>query len=513
MVDCGEPALHADHAVFVLISCPPMNLSSLTCGLWLIGGITLSAFAQGDALTPTIGLNFPVVGKVAPRSAKEIASSSWSVGGETLDRDFTVYEHYKKYVGPLGAKGIRLQAGWAKCERQPGVYDFAWLDAVIDDARAQSVQPWLEFSYSNPLYPGVGDTGLGGGFPSTPEALAAWDRWVRALVVRYGDRVYQWEVWNEPDLNSRGTATVEAYVELYIRTAKIVRELQPDTSRLYALALAHVPEYAERFLDLMRARGRLDLIDAITLHGYPNNPDQTSIVDRLRAYMAPMGRTIQIRQGETGAPSRIQEYFALRNITWTENTQAKWDLRRLLAHHAKDVPMNLFTMADMHYRQGNNTSGRADGILRMNYKGLLGTNPDQTISHIKLAYYAAQRVFSIFDDSLPRITDYPFTSTALRGVALSGYARQPGGGQVVAYWFNDAPPAEVNGVNFIDLTLPKGRFTDPVVVDLRTGAVHSLPTVSWSQDEHGAVFRGLPVYDSPLLLAEKSGLPLVPTAP
>ncbi len=55
-------------------------------------------------------------------------ASSWSIGGETLDRDFAVYNNYKKYLGPLGAKAIRLQAGWAKCEKTQGVYDWAWLD-------------------------------------------------------------------------------------------------------------------------------------------------------------------------------------------------------------------------------------------------------------------------------------------------------------------------------------------------------------------------------------------------
>lgn len=459
--------------------------------------------------TPTAGLDLPVLGRVAPLHAATAPDNSWwSIGGETLDRDFATYEHYKAHLGPLGVKSIRLQAGWAKCEKSPGVYSWDWLDAIVKDAVAQGVRPWLEFNYGNPVYPGGGDTGLGGGLPSSPEAIAAWERWVRALVGRYGPHVHEWEVWNEPDLNNRGTATVEAYTDLYVRTATIVRELQPH-GRLYALALAHTPEYAERFLDLMQARGRLDLIDAITLHGYPNNPDQTAIVDRLRAYIAPLGRAIQIRQGETGAPSRYQENFALRNITWTENTQAKWNLRRMLAHRAKDVPFNLFTLSDMHYRQGNNTSGNPDGLLRMNYKGLLGTNPDQTVSHVKLAYYAAQSVFAIFGDPLARVPDYPFTSTSLRGVALTGY-QASAGAQLAAYWFNDAPPAEANGVNLVTLTLPRGRFTDPVLVDLRTSTVYALPKEAWSQDDKGAVFTALPVYDSPLLLAERSLIPLTP---
>jgi hypothetical protein len=480
--------------------------------LLFASALVVSSLLPAQSHPPTTGIDWNVLGKVQPRAAKDIPSSSWwSVGGETIDRDFTVYQHYQDHVGPLGAKSIRFQGGWAKCEKTPGVYSWEWLDAIIDHATSVGVRPWVEFNYGNPIYPGGGDTGLGGGLPSSPEALAAWDRWVEAMVTRYRDRVNEWEVWNEPDLNNRGTALVGDYTNLYIRTAEIVRRLQPD-SRLYALALAHTPTYAEEFLDLMKARGRLDLIDAITLHGYPRNPDETSIVDRLRAYIAPLGHPIQIRQGETGAPSRYQEHFALRNITWTENTQAKWNLRRMLAHHAKDVPFNLFAMSDMHYRQGNNTSGQPDGMLRMNYKGLVGTNPDQTVSHVKLAYYAAQSVFTLFDDTLRRLPEYPYTTTALREVVLTGYQRQPGGGQVAAFWFRDAPPDEANGVTRVDVTLPAGKFKEPVLVDLRSSTVYALPRDAWTQAEAGTTFRGLPVYDSPMLIAERSAIQVAPTS-
>jgi hypothetical protein len=466
---------------------------------------TISSAAAQD-ITPTTGINLPVLGKVAPRHAKDIVSSPWSIGAETIDRDFTVYENFKKYLGPLGAKGVRLQAGWAKCEKVKGVYSWEWLDAIVNDAVAQGTRPWLEFNYGNTIYPGGGGTGLGDGFPSSPEALAAWDRWCRALVERYKDRVNQWEVWNEPDLNNDGSAPVAAYVDLYIRTATMVRELQPK-GQVWALALAHKLDYADDFIGLMKAKGKLDLIDAITFHGYPRNPDDTSYVDKLRAIGAKHGRTIPLRQGETGAPSKYQENFALAKISFTETTQAKWDLRRLLAHHSKDVPMNLFTLSDMHYTTAS-AQGGADGILRMNYKGMLATSPDQTVAYVKPAYYAAQTIFAIFDDSCPRVKDYAFSTTALRDVTLSGYRRERDGAQIVALWFNDAPPADANGVSLADVTLRAGKFTEPVLVDVRTSTVYALPKTVWTQDDNGAVFRALPIYDSPMLIAEKSALTL-----
>jgi hypothetical protein len=79
------------------------------------------------------------IGWLAVRHAKEIESSPWSVGCETLDRDQARFSVYKDCVGELGVKHARLQSGWAKCEKQKGVYDFAWLDE--EDAASLRAHP------------------------------------------------------------------------------------------------------------------------------------------------------------------------------------------------------------------------------------------------------------------------------------------------------------------------------------------------------------------------------------
>ena len=143
--------------------------------------------------------DLPYLGSLKPRSTSEIQGSNWLIGCETMDRDFTDYDQFKEYIAPLGIKRLRMQAGWDKTEQVKGQYDWAWLDHIIDDAHRRGFQPWLETSYGNHNYPNGGGSNLGAGVPTSPEALAAWDRWVEALVKRYKSKVVDWEIWNEPN--------------------------------------------------------------------------------------------------------------------------------------------------------------------------------------------------------------------------------------------------------------------------------------------------------------------------
>jgi hypothetical protein len=188
----------------------------------------------------------------------------------------------------------------------------------------------------------------------------------------------------------------------------------------------------------------------------------------------------------------------------------------MLAHRGLDVPFNLFTLCDLHYTQATVNLGASDGTvrdegrhgeLRVNHKGLLGTNPDMTISHVKPSYTAAQSVFALFDDRVRLLADFTFSTTALRSVAFAGYAL-PDESLMVAYWFKDAPPSQGNEVSKARLVLPKARFEDPVLVDLRTSTVFALPRSAWTQDAAGVTFHDLPFYDSPLLIAERRAIPL-----
>src|SRR4051812_29250268 len=67
--------------------------------------LLLPYFMAAQAIAPA---GYRYVGKLKPRSTREIKSSNWILGCETLDRGMTYFEQYKEYLAPLGVKRIRL---------------------------------------------------------------------------------------------------------------------------------------------------------------------------------------------------------------------------------------------------------------------------------------------------------------------------------------------------------------------------------------------------------------------
>ena len=467
---------------------------------WLIGGVfflaLLTAFStrHKNFHDPSVDNKAEIalheIGTIQPLHAEEIKASNWSVGAETMDRDYTIYDNWKKYLGPLGIKKVRLQSGWAKTEQEKGVYNWAWLDNIIFDMVERGVEPWMNVSYGNPNY--GGGTRLGASMPKTEKAIKAWERYVRGMVTRYKDYIDEWEIWNE---GAHGGNTMETYVSLYIPAAEAIREIQPD-SKILALAIAGVhPELASEFLEIMEQKGKLHLVDQITYHPYNRNPDDSyNEVAELRAAIDGYSERITIRQGENGAPSMYRDTKALSGYEWTELSQSKWALRRLLGDLGRDIPTCYFAIMDMKYPD------------EINRKGLLHATEDKTVEYRKPAYYAVQNLASVFDSRLKRISHYPYVADNKKSMSLFGYENKASGNQVVTLWFDGEIPSDSNEKTNINVTFPNGNFDEPVYVDLRTGKIYKIPEDRYTRSGSKYTFKNIPVYDSPVLIADKSTL-------
>ena len=429
------------------------------------------------------------------------------IGCECLDRDYADWDSYKDYLVPLGMRFIRIQGGWAKTEREKGTYDFGWLDHIIDDAVAMGLEPWLQTSYGNPVYEGGGTPYLAGGWPVSEEAVQAWDRWVEEMAVRYHGKVHFWEIWNEPELflepepyigatefAPRRPGGFEELVDLQTRTARIIKRHDPEAS-IAALSLARLdPAFLDEVLCAFEADGSDSLFDWVTYHGYRYRPeDMYNDVDALKVVLEAHTGRIRLWQGETGAPSRGHAGGALSDYDWSETSQAKWDLRRILSDHGRGIRTGVFCISDM-------TNGANDYVKKKNSKGILETDGHNQVVRAKEAWYALGNLTTV----------YEYLDTALvadgvgtpEGLSCSRYRfqdRETGIDSIVLWEDGGIPGDDVDPVEY-DVTVPM-KYRHPVCLDIRTGVIRPLQA-------DRSVLHGVPVYDSPVLITERCLLPV-----
>jgi hypothetical protein len=476
-----------------------------TMGRSLTGVLALAAFSAAAMAGPKIDTSpdrartdldpgLKRIGTIKPRHANQISGSNWTLGCETLDRDFADYQQYKEYIVPLGIKTIRLQSGWAKTEKVKGKYDFAWLDTILHDARKRGLNILLETDYGNPKYEGGGGFDLAGGFPTSVEALAAWDKWVEAMSTRYKGVVRDWAMWNEPDINK--SHKPEDIAAFNIRTAEIIQRVIPE-ARIAGLSLASSsPKLLESCLQALDKGKKVGLFTWFIYHGYSHNPDQSyGNVEQLKAALAKYSSTAKMRQGENGAPSEKTTKFALRDHPWTEWSQAKWDLRRMLGDLGHDVESAVFTICDF------NHIGR-----EINRKGLLRAGEDHKVEKIKLAYYAVQNAVAVFDDSLERVKEPAVTVTYDKSTAAFAYRRKKTGQALVAMWDNSGTPSDKFVTRPAQVQVSGLSMKNPVWVDLVSGRIYEIPKGRISRTASGIVFKDIPIYDAPVLIADKTAL-------
>jgi len=445
------------------------------------------------------------IGTLVPKGVHEISTSRWTLGCETIDREYSNYDTFKEYLPALGIRRVRLQGGWARTEKDPGIYDFAWLDHIIDDARSRGLEVWLETSYGNPSYPGGGGRTLSGGFPTSERALKAWDTWVEKMATRYKGKVRDWSMWNEPTGNR--SHTPEMITEFNIRTAEIIKRIIPD-ARIAGLILGGPRiDVIEHFMKTLADRGKLDLFHWVVYHAYTRNPDASypgamKAMDVVRKYSP----TMKLWQGESGAQSEYCVSGAMSKYPWTELTQAKWDTRRMLGDIGHGVDSAVFTAADLDYR----TTSFHNGLVRYGLIKTAGAAEGFKVLKVKMAYYAVQNVVSVFNDALERIPDYPCEVRCEKRVAVFGHKDVKSGRHVCVFWDSSGVPSNSNDTVAATLTIAGPAFDEPVWADTITGGVYEIPADRIVAGEGKVTLKDVPVYDAPTFITDRRLLTIAP---
>ncbi len=461
---------------------------------------------------------FKYVGKVEPVKAKDIACSYFGLGFEKLDR--AVFDPEKAYgkIAELGVKQIRLQSGWQRTERSPGVYDFSWLDDIADKLISLGMEPWICLCYGNELYTEAAKNVFGAvGCPpiATPEERTAWYNYVTACTAHFQGRIRWYEVWNEPDgiwCWKHGVSGTE-YGEFIKQTAAAVRA--GDCSAKVMGGSSCMTDLA--WLNDMLATGCGSVMDAFSYHAY--SMDETEIPQRLDAFRAIFEARelpdMPFIQGETGCPSRDDGFGALCNYAWTQEKQAKCMLRSSFMHLSQNILFSSwFSALDM-IEALNGTNDNKGSYQDYGYFGLLAADFDENGFSVgtyapKKSYYAMQVMTSVFRNcpqicNLPALYKWghdisPRTHQPIQRfnhLKTVGFKR-PNGSCALVYWkMSDLMTESVDAYTALQ-TFCKGKIR---LVDLMDGSIYEPDERIVTGGGNGMRWlNDLPLRDYPLAL-------------
>ncbi|MDD5727278.1 MAG: beta-galactosidase [Victivallales bacterium] len=465
------------------------------------------------------------IGRMPYKRSIDIAASRLGIGFETLDRETFDPKKVFPFLANSGVKWARCQTGWMRTEKQPGVFDFKWLDEVVDGLEAIGIQAWFSIGFGNPLYtpcekfaatrekaekagtivPGwargyVGETP----FYHGPEAMEAWKRYVKALVKHFKGRIRHWEIWNEPEffwrhknesiLKQRGIKVVARDYGEFVRfTAEAVREVYPD-----AQIIANVAEVGTCLVTELGKNGLGEIIDIMTYHFYGNIPERfmKERTEHLRTNIEVKGRPLQLWQGESGRASGKSAWFAFP----TEYNQAKYLVRRHINDLACGVELSsFFTVSDFlaYYEDGSDQ-----------FYGIIDAGKNKP----KLAFYAMQTLGWLFDglenapDLLALLSPRNarnFCSSIPYRVETAAFRRK--GVPVFCVWTPEnvdisAPPIDAKLKLVIDVDTP---LEQPILIDPIRRNVWAINSQLTESKETGAIhIDNFRVIDYPLFVTD-----------
>ena len=454
-------------------------------------------------------LNVKKIGVVKNKNSHEIKSSMFGIGLEKLDRD--MYDPTNAYpkLNELGVKYARIQSGWAKTEKEKGVYDFAWLDKIVDNLIKNSIEPWMCLCYGNGLYtPRANDHFMGIGCPpvDTQEEMNAWIRYCCEVVKHFKGRVCKFEIWNEPDglaswVSANGTNPV-LYGNFAMETAKALKEISED---VYVIVGATTCLNSE-WIDAMLGTGLYEYADAVSYHRYTALLEE-GVLKQVPAFRAVLDKygIKDLIQGESGCQSQPFGAGALWEGAWDQEKQIKVLLRRELIDLISKVKF-------ASYYSSVDVDEALIGVTGKAYFGVLANVYDEegkiTGKFIeKPSYRALQTVCSTFYDAKVVEGEIKYVPTwSLRYYTedengedfITSFFKKENGAKGFCYYkpthvmttaFESTFSCEISGVS-----------GEPRLVDLKDGTVYEFEKNNFVIENGIYRFKNIPVKDYPLLI-------------
>jgi hypothetical protein len=424
------------------------------------------------------------------------------------------------------------RTSWDWIEQKRGVFSSSpELDDAVDSLVDNGVNVQVQLIYGNVMYtspsgkrPDVSvpepgsfhndDRSLYSAFwpPTTPEQIAAFDRYAAWMVNHFHDRIHYWALWNEQDIgywNPWGNP--EQFGKLLGPFVETVHRADPNAKVIYGGQADPSRDFTQRAFDTCQCASRIDVYAYHTYPGYGSNMNPETM--DYGAYQAESPRALRdLVTHYPGVKPDIPFFDDEFNSipAWAgsdESVQAKYVPRGFVYNLAAGVKTFVWLLA-----AGTDGNEYDDfGIIH----GLTNHDTDFTPRPV---FSALQNTNALFSDTKfdPTIEIGGPDLPALRrqaGVPFLGYGfRSDKGKAIVAYWLAaHSLPGNAFTPLYATLSLRNTGITHPVLVDVVSGEIKP---VKWKPGTTDTV-EGLPVKDSIMAVTDESYFdwPVLPEAP
>ena len=447
------------------------------------------------------------IGNLKTYTSKEITDSYVSIGFECIDRELINPDKCYDLLEKSGVKYARCQTGWARCEKEKGVYDFEWLDSIVDNLVDRGIIPWFNVGYGNPVY--MNDLPNPTGVGCVPvfygkEAIDAWNKFVAAITERYKGKVKHYEIWNEPDLGHfwyPENPDAKEYADFVKSTASVIKSVNKNAKTGADVSSPYNIEYIKAFIDNLNVGD----IDFFSIHAYTTIPEYryANIISFIRRKLDSKGlNDVELWQGEAGYPSwAYKNHWLVKEGCDSEKAQAIWQLRRYFLDVFNGIKLSsFFQIADMWERPYEKAveainKPAAHGILN----GITYTPKEsyKTITNLSAVLCKDLNPTRSYIDIA--LNDAPY----FEFISAFGMSFEKNSFPLYAYYL----PGDVSKNESFDYKATvrtEERIIEPVLVDLYSGEVYAIDDVSTFRGM--ACYNDMPVKNYPLIITDKRAI-------
>jgi hypothetical protein len=161
---------------------------------------------------------------------------------------------------------------WVKVEPQRGVWDFTHLDDDIAESQKHHAEVDLVLS-STPTWASARPAETSKfawqspGIRAEAADMADWELYVRTVATRYKGKVHNYEMWNEPNLESSFSGDVTHLVQLCRSAYRVLKSVDPS---IRVISPSPAPGGGAVYLRSFLEAGGGDTFDVLGFHFYDN---------------------------------------------------------------------------------------------------------------------------------------------------------------------------------------------------------------------------------------------------